>query len=93
MLTSLFFPNRDPQQSHRMRRWVMASSASGMVVLLFLAAYLLGLLDLRDFLTAAAFVLGFVILFYVIFRSGLNLRFRDPSLTLTGSPAWTPGSA
>ena len=83
MLTSLFFPNRDPQQSHRMRRWVMASSASGMVVLLFLAAYLLGLLDLRDFLTAAAFVLGFVILFYVIFRSGLNLRFRDPSLTLT----------
>ena len=82
MLTSLFFPNRDPQQSHRMRRWVMASGASGMVVLLFLAAYLLGLLDLRDFLTAAALVLGFVILFYVIFRSGLNLRFRDPSLTL-----------
>ena len=60
----------------------MASGASGMVVMLLFAAYLLDLLDQRAFLTATSFVLGFVILFYVIFRSGLNLRFRDPSLTL-----------
>ena len=82
MLTTLIFPTRDSRQSHRMRRWIMASGASGMVVVLFFAAYLLGLLGLRHFLTAASLVLSFVILFYVIFRSNLNLRFRDPSLTL-----------
>jgi len=49
---------------------------------LFLAAYLLDLLDREAFATAALLTLGFVILFYAIFRSGLNLRFRDPSLTL-----------
>ena len=82
MLTNLIFPTRDSQQSHRMRRWVMASSASAMVVVLFLAAYLLGLLALPAFLTASSLVLGCVMLFYAVFRSGLNLRFRDPSLTL-----------
>ncbi len=60
----------------------MASAASGMVVLFFLAAYLLDLLDRRTFLTATLLVLGFVILFYVIFRTGLNRHFPDPSLTL-----------
>jgi diguanylate cyclase len=60
----------------------MASGASGMVVMLLFAAYLLDLLNLRAFLTATAFVLVFVVLFYAIFRSDLNLRFRDPSLTL-----------
>ena len=82
MLTNLIFPTRDSKQSHRMRRWVMASSASAMVVVLFLAAYLLGLLALPAFLTASSLVLGCVMLFYAVFRSGLNLRFRDPSLTL-----------
>ena len=82
MLKSLIFPTRDPRQLHRMRRWIMATGASAMVVTLFFAAYLLDLLDRRAFLTAALLTLGFVILFYAIFRSGLNLRFRDPSLTL-----------
>ena len=82
MLTTLIFPTRDSQQSHRMRRWVMASSASAMVVVLFLATYLLGLLELPAFLTASSLVFGCVMLFYAVFRSGLNLRFRDPSLTL-----------
>ena len=57
MLTTLIFPTRDSQQSHRMRRWVMASSASAMVVVLFLATYLLGLLELPAFLTASSLVL------------------------------------
>ena len=61
---------------------MMATGASMLVVVLFLAAYLLDLLDLEAFATAALLVVGFVVLFYAIFRSGLNLRFRDPSLTL-----------
>jgi diguanylate cyclase (GGDEF)-like protein len=82
MLKSLLFPTRDPRQLHRLRRWMMASGASMLVVVLFLAAYLLDLLDLEAFATAALLVVGFVVLFYAVFRSGLNLRFRDPSLTL-----------
>jgi diguanylate cyclase (GGDEF)-like protein len=82
MLKSLLFPSRDPRQLHRMRRWMMAASASMLVVVLFLAANLLGLLDLDAFAIAALLIVGFVVLFYAIFRSGLNLRFRDPSLTL-----------
>ena len=61
---------------------MMATGASMMVVVLFLAAYLLDLLGREAFATAALLTLGFVVLFYAIFRSGLNLRFRDPSLTL-----------
>ena len=53
-----------------------------LVVVLLLAAYLLGLLDLEAFATAALLIVGFIVLFYAVFRSGLNLRFSDPSLTL-----------
>ncbi len=61
---------------------MMATAASVMVAVLFLAAYIMDFLDREAFATAALLILGFVILFYAIFRSGLNLRFRDPSLTL-----------
>lgn len=53
-----------------------------MVLGLFFAAHLLNLLDRGAFVTAVLVTLGFVVLFFAIFRSGLNLRFRDPSLTL-----------
>jgi len=76
MLKSLLFPTRDPRQLHRLRRWMMASGASMLVVVLFLAAYLLDLLDLEAFATAALLVVGFFVLFYAVFRSGPNLRFR-----------------
>ena len=61
---------------------MMAAGASGMVLALFLAAHLLNLLDRRAFVTTFLVTLGFVVLFYAVFRSSLNLRFRDPSLTL-----------
>ncbi|HKB81759.1 MAG TPA: GGDEF domain-containing protein [Burkholderiales bacterium] len=81
MLKSLLFPTSDPRQLHRMRRWMMAASASMMAVGLFFAAYLLGLLGREAFETAALLTGFFVVLFYALFRSGLNLRFRDASLT------------
>jgi diguanylate cyclase len=82
MLKSLFFPTGDPRQLHRMRRWLMATGASIMAVVLFFAAYLLDLLDREAFAIAALLTAGFIVLFYAVFRSGLNLRFRDASLTL-----------
>jgi diguanylate cyclase len=82
MLKALLFPTGDARQLHRLRRWMMAAGASMMVVVLFFAAYLLGLMGCKIFVIAALLILGFVVLFYVLFRSGLNLHFRDPSLTL-----------
>ena len=82
MLKSLLFPTRDARQSHRLQRWMMAAGASMMVVVLFFAAYLLDLMDRKTFVTAALLIVGFIVLFYAFFRSGLNLRFRDASLTL-----------
>ncbi len=82
MLKSLLFPAGDPRQLHRMKRWMMATGASMLVVVLFLAAHLLDLLDRDAFAIAAQLIVGFVIVFYATFRSGLNLRFRDPSLTV-----------
>ena len=60
----------------------MAAGASSMVVALLFIAYLLDVLSLRTFVNAALLTLFFVMAFYAVFRSGLNLRFRDPSLTL-----------
>jgi diguanylate cyclase (GGDEF)-like protein len=82
MLKSLIFPTGDARQSHRIKRWMMASGTSMMVVALFFAAYLLHFLDFGAFATAALLTVGFIVLFYAIFRSGLNQRFHDPSLTL-----------
>lgn len=82
MLYRMIFPTDDPQQAHRIRRLLMAAGASAMVVALLFVSYRLNVLTLRAFVNAALLTLFFVIAFYAIFRSGLNLRFRDPSLTL-----------
>ena len=82
MISRVENPHQEQNQSLRLRRWMMAAGASGMVLALFFAAYLLNLLDRSAFVVTTLFTVGFVILFYAVFRSGLNLRFRDPSLTL-----------
>ncbi len=82
MLSRLLIPTNDPKQSHRIRRLLMAAGASSMVVVLLFISFLLDVLPLRAFVIAALVTLFFVLAFYAIFRSGLNLRFRDSSLTL-----------
>jgi len=82
MISHSIEPGTDQKQSLRLRRWMMAAGASAMVVVLFFAAHLLNLLDLRAFVTAVLLTLAFVVLFYAVFRSSLNMRFHDPSLTL-----------
>lgn len=82
MLSRLIVPTNDPKQAHRLRRVLIATAASSMVVAILFMSYLLDVLTLRAFLNAALLTLFFVIAFYAVFRSGLNLRFRDQSLTL-----------
>ena len=53
-----------------------------MVIVLLFAAYLADVLSLHAFWIAALLTLFFVVVYYVVFRSGFNLRFKDPSLTI-----------
>ena len=65
-----------------MRRYQMAAGTSFMVIVLLYVAYLLEGLDWVGFVSGSALILFWVALFYVLFRTNLNLRFPDPSLTL-----------
>ncbi len=75
-------PRDDPRQGILLRRYFMAAGTSGLVLALVLACYLQGVLARGPFLLIAAAIVAWVLAFYIAFRTGLNLRFRDPSLTL-----------
>ena len=76
------FPSDDRQQRVRFRRYLIAAGTSLMVVLLLGVCVLAGVLAGRPFAIAASIVLASTAMFYFVFRSGLNLRARDPSLTV-----------
>jgi diguanylate cyclase (GGDEF)-like protein len=76
------FPSDDRQQQVRFRRYLIAAGTSLMVVLLLGVCVLAGVLAGRPFAIAASIVLASTAMFYYVFRSGLNLRARDPSLTV-----------
>ncbi|HYE87306.1 MAG TPA: histidine kinase dimerization/phospho-acceptor domain-containing protein, partial [Vicinamibacterales bacterium] len=73
---------RDERQALRLRRFMMAAGTSFMVIVLLYAAYLLGGLERAGFVQGAALILFWVALFYVLLRTGINLRFRDQSMTM-----------
>jgi signal transduction histidine kinase/CheY-like chemotaxis protein len=72
----------DHRQTLRMRRFQMAAGTSFMVMVLLLVAYLLDGLDWTGLVGGIVLITFWVALFYMLLRTGLNLRFRDPSLTL-----------
>ncbi|RFA30144.1 hypothetical protein CAI21_08105 [Alkalilimnicola ehrlichii] len=75
-------PRSDMQQRLRLRRFFMASATYLVTALLFVAAAVQGLISVG----AVCIMVGAIILvnlfFYGVIRSGFNLRFRDPSLTM-----------
>ena len=72
----------NPKQALRMRRYFMAAGTSLLSIGLMLASCLLGFLSSGAFYQSASLVLLGALLFYIVFRSGLNLGFSDPSLTV-----------
>jgi len=70
------------RQALRLRRYLMAASTSVMVILLLWLAYWFGDLSWRGVVEGTALILFWVAFFYVVLRSGLNRRLRDPSLTV-----------
>ena len=74
-------PTPDHKQALRLKRFLMAASTYGLGITILAMCTWLGLLPERGLaVVAAAFVAVNGVLF-AVFRSGLNLRFADPSLT------------
>jgi signal transduction histidine kinase/DNA-binding response OmpR family regulator len=72
----------DDRQILRLRRFMMAAGTSLMVIGLLYAAYLLGGLERTGFVVGAVLILFWATFFFVMIKTGLNLRFRDASLTM-----------
>lgn len=74
-------PRDDPDQAHRIRRYFVAVGTSLLVLYFMVAVHVHGYLELRGLQWCAAAMFICFAVFYILFRSRLNLRFRDPSLT------------
>jgi diguanylate cyclase (GGDEF)-like protein len=76
-----FLPLDDAKQLLRIRRQLMAFASYLLMFALMLAACWMNLLDFAVTLHIVAAGIAFNVLMYAAIRSGLNLKFRDPSLT------------
>ncbi len=77
-------PHDDPNQALRIRRFFMAFGSYVMWIFLVSYCYEQGWtrISLNGILGIFAAIIGVNITLYTIFRTGLNKRFKDPSLTM-----------
>ena len=75
-----FFP-ADERQRLRVRRFLIASGTSLLVCLVLFVCSYFGVLPLQAAVRGTVGIVALIVLFYVLFRCGLNLKFADPSLT------------
>jgi diguanylate cyclase (GGDEF)-like protein/PAS domain S-box-containing protein len=78
----LFSLPDDAKQALRMRRYFAAAGTSLLALGLLYACYLYGALPRDAFAQIGVFIAAAIVFFFVVFRTGLNLKFADPSLTL-----------
>jgi diguanylate cyclase (GGDEF)-like protein len=71
----------DERQALRMRRFFMGAATALLLPLVVLAGAVLGLAEPDAVAEVGVLIAALLAIFYVVFRSGLNLRFRDRSLT------------
>jgi diguanylate cyclase (GGDEF)-like protein len=71
----------DALQKLRLRRFYMGAATSALMPVVLLVSSAIGVVPLRVAGLAAIVIASFIALFYVLFRSGLNQGWRDPSLT------------
>ena len=76
------FPSDDREQRVRWRRYLIAAGTTLMVIVLLRVSVLAGVLAWQPFAIAAGVGLLSIAAFYFLFRSGLNRRAGDPSLTV-----------
>ena len=75
------FIERDERQALRMRRYLMAAGTSLLVCLILILFAFLQLVPWRAALHGSLAIAAWLAIFYLVFRTGFNLRFSDPSLT------------
>jgi diguanylate cyclase len=75
-----FIP-QDPKQAVRIRRLFIATGTSLVVIVLMLICASFDFITTSVFARAALAIVFWNVLFYAIFRAGLNLKAKDPSLT------------
>lgn len=82
LLKTLIFPEDDPKQALRISRFLMASSAYFICVFLCYFAYIAGFVTKEAFFGWLAAAVSINIVLYILFRTGLNKKMADPSLTV-----------
>ena len=71
----------DARQALRIRRYLIGAGSSLLAIVALFACVWLDALPVVVAIEGSALVLALIVLFYAAFRSGLNLRRADPSLT------------
>jgi len=74
-------PRNDPKQALRIRRCFMAGAASVLFAFLIYLSYLVGLTEWAAIAGLLIIIPVINISLYIFFRTGLNLKMADPSLT------------
>jgi len=69
------------KQGLRLRRFLLASVFSVLYLVVLVVFCTQDKIDRQTLLHACAIVAAFIVVFFCLFRLGLNLRFPDPSLT------------
>src|SRR5436853_5364407 len=81
MANLALFLTDNPVQAHRIRRLLMAIGSTVLVAGVMALPYWHGHMEFVGLVYACGAMLSLSITFYAIFRSGLNLKARDQSLT------------
>lgn len=71
----------ETRQALRLRRYLMAAGTSMLAVVVLFVGHRFGMLPWAAAIEGTAIILVLGAVFYLLFRSGLNRRFQDPSLT------------
>jgi diguanylate cyclase len=74
-------PRDNARQAVRIRRYFFAVMSSMLVLFFIGVIHIYGYMELRGLQLAALGMFICFAVFYALFRSGINLRFSDPSLT------------
>jgi diguanylate cyclase (GGDEF)-like protein/PAS domain S-box-containing protein len=77
----VFGASRDPKQILRLRRYFAAAGTSLLAIAFLFACQVQGVISRAAFFEIAAVIVLAILVFYAVFRSGLNLKVPDPSLT------------
>src|ERR1700682_1732499 len=81
MARIVFGSNQNPKQILRLHRYFAAAGTSLLAIGLLFACQVQGVISSAAFLQIAAAILLAILVFYTVFRFGLNLKLSDPSLT------------